>query len=82
MKQTGNKRYRDSHGKNKTVYIHRWQNCLCRISKNQQRYFVINKLLYKVWSPHGSQPCCSTGICITQWSSEPWHAGPHRMDGS
>ena len=31
---------------------------------------------------HGSQPCHGEGACITQWSYEPCHAGPLKMDGS
>ena len=31
---------------------------------------------------HGSQPCCGEGVCVTQRSYEPCHAGPTKMDWS
>ena len=30
----------------------------------------------------GSQPCCGKGAFVTQWSCEPGHTGPPRMDQS
>ena len=36
-----------------------------------------------MWNPlHGSQPCGDKGACITQWSYEPYHAGPPKMNKS
>ena len=35
------------------------------------------------YSPfHGSLPWYPEGACVSQWSYEPWHAGPHKMHRS
>ena len=54
---------------------------LVRIWKN--RNFMLGDCEYVNWCMvplHESQPCCGKGACIAQWSNEPFHAEPPKID--
>ena len=67
------------------VAIHRVAKSRTRLSDcTELNWFWIYSLRfpYLILYLHGLHPCHWKVACITQWSYEPWHAWPPKMNGS